>query len=209
MPPDTNAEQFEGAIRTVCEPIFSKPISEISFGAFLVDLFRVARRFNMPVQPQLVLLQKTILNIEGLGRQLYPELDLWQTAKPFLEKWMSEQIGPRAAVRTIRRELPNLFTLAPEIPALAHQLMYRLKNDELVVQTRDREIEALRKQIARQNNMTVKMVVGMGLLLVSLILLTDFRDTWSTPMIGWAMLAGGVAVLVAALLGGVRRHPEQ
>ena len=91
----TRVDEFESAIRTVCEPIYEKPISEISFGHFLLRLFQTARRFNMEVQPQLVLLQKTLLNIEGLGRQLYPELDLWKTAKPFLERWMKEQVGPQ------------------------------------------------------------------------------------------------------------------
>jgi ubiquinone biosynthesis protein len=198
VPPDTSAEEFEGAIRTVCEPIFSRPISEISFGAFLIDLFRVARRFNMPVQPQLVLLQKTILNIEGLGRQLYPELDLWVTAKPFLEKWMSEQIGPRAAVNTIKRELPNLFTLAPELPGLAHQLMYRLKNDELTIRTRDREVEKLRDQIAYQHKRTTRNIFGIGLLVLSFVVLPDPQQFSTMPLYGWGSFLAGLVMLVAA-----------
>jgi ubiquinone biosynthesis protein len=198
VPPDTSAEEFEGAIRTVCEPIFSRPISEISFGAFLIDLFRVARRFNMPVQPQLVLLQKTILNIEGLGRQLYPELDLWVTAKPFLEKWMSEQIGPRAAVNTIKRELPNLFTLAPELPGLAHQLMHRLKNDELTIRTRDTEVQRLRDQIAFQHKRTTRNIFGIGLLLVSFVVLPDPQQLSTMPHYGWGAFIVGLVMLVAA-----------
>ena len=196
VPPTTNAEDFEGAIRTVCEPIFSKPISEISFGTFLLDLFRVARRFNMPVQPQLVLLQKTILNIEGLGRQLYPDLDLWDTAKPFLEKWMNEQIGPRAAIRTIKRELPNLFTLAPELPGLAHQLMYKLKNDDLVMQTRDREIEALKNQLKVNNKKTARMILGVGLMIVAVLLVPD-KQHLTTISIQGAIIAlfGLLAIL--------------
>lgn len=198
VPPDTRAEDFEAAIRTVCEPIFSRPISEISFGIFLVDLFRIARRFNMPVQPQLVLLQKTILNIEGLGRQLYPELDLWETAKPFLEKWMNEQIGPKAALKTIERELPNLFTLAPELPGLAHQLMHRLKNDELIIRTRDKEVAELKNQIAYQHKKTVKILIGLALVLTSLIMLPESQHISSMPAFGWAALALGVIVLVVA-----------
>jgi len=178
VPPETNAEDFEGAIRTVCEPIFARPISEISFGSFLIDLFRVARRFKMPVQPQLVLLQKTLLNIEGLGRQLYPQLDLWETAKPFLEKWMNEQIGPKAAMRTIRRELPNLFTLAPEIPAITHQLMYRMKNDKMVFRTRDREVAELRKHLATQQKKTMLTV--------------------PMPPVGWIAAGTGVVLLALA-----------
>ncbi|MCP4321814.1 MAG: ubiquinone biosynthesis regulatory protein kinase UbiB, partial [Alteromonadales bacterium] len=96
VPANTSVDEFEFAIRTVCEPIFNKPLSEISFGQVLVNLFNTARRFNMEVQPQLVLLQKTLLYIEGLGRQLYPQLDLWQTAKPFLENWVNEQMGVKA-----------------------------------------------------------------------------------------------------------------
>ncbi|VEC18990.1 ubiquinone biosynthesis protein [Citrobacter portucalensis] len=93
VPPDTNVEEFEFAIRTVCEPIFEKPLAEISFGHVLLNLFNTARRFNMEVQPQLVLLQKTLLYVEGVGRQLYPQLDLWKTAKPFLESWIKDQVG--------------------------------------------------------------------------------------------------------------------
>ena len=106
VPSDTNIDEFEVAIRTVCEPIFQKPLAEISFGNVLVQLFNTARRFNMVVQPQLVLLQKTLLYIEGLGRQLYPKLDLWQTAKPFLENWMREQIGVRAMFSKVKSNLP-------------------------------------------------------------------------------------------------------
>lgn len=169
VPRSTVAEEFEGAIRTVCEPIFAKPISEISFGAFLISLFRVAYRFKMPVQPQLVLLQKTILNIEGIGRQLYPMLDLWETAKPFLEKWSSEQIGPEAALRVLKRELPNLLVHAPEFPGLAYQIMSRLKNDELIVQTRNHEIVALRLQIAVGQRRVVGALIAICLLLGTLL----------------------------------------
>jgi ubiquinone biosynthesis protein len=175
-------------------------LSEISFGAFLIDLFRVARRFNMPVQPQLVLLQKTILNIEGLGRQLYPELDLWETAKPFLEKWMDDQVGPRAAIRTIRRELPNLFTLAPELPGLAHQLMYKLKNDELTFRTRDSEVEALKQQLAFQHRKTTKIISGIGLIVATLILLPQPLTVTMIPVAGWIGLGGGAVLVVAALM---------
>jgi ubiquinone biosynthesis protein len=104
--PDTSIEAFEAAVRTACEPIFGKPLAEISFGHFLVQLFQVARRFQMEVQPQLVLLQKTLLYIEGLGRQLYPQLDLWQTAQPFLKQWTEEQFGPKAIFNKIKYKWP-------------------------------------------------------------------------------------------------------
>ena len=126
IPADTRLSHFESAIRAVCEPIFDKPLSEISFGFVLLRLFQVARRFDMQVQPQLVLLQKTLLNIEGLGRTLYPELDLWKTAKPYLERWMNEQVGWRGLLRTTQEQLPQLAETLPEIPFLLHEALQRL-----------------------------------------------------------------------------------
>ncbi|TCP11022.1 2-octaprenylphenol hydroxylase [Crenobacter luteus] len=116
VPKDTRAEELEAAVRTVCEPIFEKPLSQISFGLVLLRLFETSRRFNVEIQPQLVLLQKTLLNIEGLGRQLDPDLDLWATAKPFLVKWMNEQVGWRGLVKTIRNEAPNWASTLPALP---------------------------------------------------------------------------------------------
>jgi ubiquinone biosynthesis protein len=123
VPPGTNVEEFEFAIRTVCEPIFQKPLAEISFGHVLVNLFNTARRFHMEVQPQLVLLQKTLLYVEGLGRQLYPQLDLWQTAKPFLEDWVKQQIGPQAVFAQIKDNLPFWGEKLPEIPDLIYKAL--------------------------------------------------------------------------------------
>ena len=116
IPSDTRADEFESAIRTVCEPIFQRPLSEISFGNLLLRLFGTARQFNMEVQPQLILLQKTLLNIEGLGRQLYPDLDLWKTAKPFFERWMERRTGPRAIFSRMLRNLPKTAELLPQLP---------------------------------------------------------------------------------------------
>jgi ubiquinone biosynthesis protein len=200
VPSDTRAEEFEGAIRTVCEPIFAKPISEISFGTLLIDLFRIARRFQMPVQPQLVLLQKTLLNIEGLGRQLYADLDLWETAKPFLERWMSEQIGPRAAIRAIRRELPNLATMAPELPTLAHQMLYRLKNDELILRTRDQEIAALRDQLDSSARQTRRLVAGLGLIMLALVLAPAGLPQ-DASLVSWLLGFGGLVLIGMNWLG--------
>ncbi|GAA6173896.1 ubiquinone biosynthesis regulatory protein kinase UbiB [Colwellia sp. KU-HH00111] len=123
VPASTSVDEFEFAIRTVCEPIFNKPLSEISFGQVLVNLFNTARRFNMEVQPQLVLLQKTLLYIEGLGRQLYPQLDLWQTAKPFLENWVKEQMGVKAVFSKIKENLPFWNEKLPEIPDLIYDYL--------------------------------------------------------------------------------------
>ncbi|MDD3652007.1 ubiquinone biosynthesis regulatory protein kinase UbiB [Immundisolibacter sp.] len=125
VPPDLRVDQFEAAIRAVCEPIFDKPLKDISFGVLLLRLFQVARRFDMQVQPQLVLLQKTLLNIEGLGRRLYPELDLWRTAKPYLERWMRERIGWRALRNTLREEAPLWSDTLPRLPNLIHGALER------------------------------------------------------------------------------------
>ncbi|TRX55097.1 ubiquinone biosynthesis regulatory protein kinase UbiB [Thalassomonas sp. M1454] len=123
VPAHTSVDEFEAAIRTVCEPIFEKPLAEISFGQVLVNLFNTARRFDMEVQPQLVLLQKTLLYIEGLGRQLYPELDLWKTAKPFLEDWVKEQMGPKALFNAVRENLPFWGEKLPELPDLVYDYL--------------------------------------------------------------------------------------
>jgi len=125
-PADTRVDEFEAAIRSVCEPIFDKPLRDVSFGKVLLRLFQTSRRFGIEIQPQLVLLQKTLLNIEGLGLQLDPELDLWKTAKPWLERWMSEQVGWRGFIKTLRAEAPRYASVLPQLPRLLHQ---RLKDD--------------------------------------------------------------------------------
>jgi ubiquinone biosynthesis protein len=123
VPPDTRMDELEAAVRAVCEPVFDRPLKDISFGRVLLQLFQASRRFNVEIQPQLVLLQKTLLNIEGLGRQLDPELDLWKTAKPFLERWMNEQVGWRALVKNLQTEAPKWAALLPQLPRLAHQAL--------------------------------------------------------------------------------------
>jgi len=123
VPPNTRVDELETAIRSVCEPIFDRPLREIKFGNVLLRLFQTSRRFGVEIQPQLTMLQKTLLNIEGLGRDLDPELDLWKTAKPFLEKWMSDQIGWRALLRNVKQEAPRWAKLLPQIPRLAHKVL--------------------------------------------------------------------------------------
>jgi ubiquinone biosynthesis protein len=126
VPANTRVDELEAAVRTVCEPYFDRPLKEISLGVVLMRLFQTSRRFHVEIQPQLVLLQKTLLNIEGLGRDLDPELDLWQTAKPFLEKWMLDQIGPKRFLDQLRIEAPQLATLLPALPRLvAHYLQHK------------------------------------------------------------------------------------
>ncbi len=125
-PAATRVDEFEAAIRAVCEPIFDKPLRDVSFGKVLLRLFQTSRRFGIEIQPQLVLLQKTLLNIEGLGLQLDPELDLWKTAKPWLERWMSEQVGWRGLLKALRTEAPRYAAMLPQLPRLLHQ---RLNED--------------------------------------------------------------------------------
>ncbi|MGV3493378.1 MAG: ubiquinone biosynthesis regulatory protein kinase UbiB [Ramlibacter sp.] len=129
VPPGTRVDELEGAVRTVCEPYFDRPLREISLGMVLMRLFQMSRRFNVDIQPQLVLLQKTLLNIEGLGRQLDPELDLWSTAKPFLERWMMDQIGPQKLVQELRDQAPRYAKILPELPRLLHDYLARHQQD--------------------------------------------------------------------------------
>ena len=132
VPADTRAEELEAAVRTVCEPIFNRPLSQISFGLILMRLFETSRRFNVEIQPQLVLLQKTLLNIEGLGRQLDPNLDLWATAKPFLVNWMNEQMGWKALKRNLEKEMPDWANILPGLPRRVNEA---LKERDYVDQT--------------------------------------------------------------------------
>ena len=167
VPAQTRVDDFETAIRAVCEPIFSRPLKDISFGRVLMRLFQTARRFNMEVQPQLVMLQKTLLSIEGLGRQLDPELDLWVTAKPYLERWMKEQIGWRGLVRHVRDEAPYWSALVPQIPRLVHAFLSEKKNDPLPLYLRQLMLES-RQQTALLALIAAALVSIAGLLLYRL-----------------------------------------
>jgi ubiquinone biosynthesis protein len=147
VPSSTRVDELEGAIRAVCEPHFDRPLKDISLGQVLMRLFQTSRRFNVEIQPQLVLLQKTLLNVEGLGRQLDPELDLWSTAKPFLERWMDEQVGWAGFVERLKNEAPRYVQLLPELPRLLHQALQprapaeqRLLEELLVNQQRTRRL---------------------------------------------------------------------
>lgn len=153
VPPRTRVDELEGAIRAVCEPHFDRPLKDISLGQVLLRLFQTSRRFNVEIQPQLVLLQKTLLNIEGLGRQLDPELDLWATAKPFLERWMNEQVGWRGLLERFRNEAPRYVQLLPELPRLLHHaLKQRAEPDgrllELLLEEQRRTRRLVQRTIA-------------------------------------------------------------
>ncbi len=169
VPAQTRVDELEAAVRTVCEPYFDRPLKEISLGMVLMRLFQTSRRFHVEIQPQLVLLQKTLLNIEGLGRQLDPELDLWATAKPFLEKWMIEQIGPQKMLEELRDQAPRYAKLIPELPRLIHQyLQQRPQSDR-------REMQELLAEQKRTNRLLQTIIYGgvgfaLGLLAMQIVM---------------------------------------
>jgi ubiquinone biosynthesis protein len=163
-PPETRVDEFESAIRAVCEPIFDKPLKEISFGKLLLRLFQTSRRFNMEIQPQLVMLQKTLLNIEGLGRDLDPDLDLWATARPFLERWMSERIGWRGLLRHLRQEAPYWTAMLPQLPRLLHQALSQQASGRALEQA-----AALLRERRRQTRLLALIATLLALLATALV----------------------------------------
>ena len=172
VPPNTRVNDLESAIRAVCEPYFDRPLKEISLGMVLMRLFQTSRRFHVEIQPQLVLLQKTLLNIEGLGRQLDPDLDLWSTAKPFLEKWMLEQMGPQRLWHELRAEAPHFAKMVPELPRLLHEYLRNKPSQP------SRELQELLAAQKRTNQLLQSLVYGgMGFVLglLAMQLLTRIR----------------------------------
>ena len=171
VPKDTNVDELEVCVRAICEPIFNKPLKDISFGRTLLSLFQMSRRFGVVIQPQLVMLQKTLLNIEGLGRDLDPDIDLWQSAKPFLKRWMSEQIGWRSVAKSLKKELPFILKTAPQMPRLVHQFLSqqtRAEQDAPLRASIDALIEAQQKQARWQKRLTwaIFLLVLMQLLIL-------------------------------------------
>ncbi len=200
VPGDTRVDEFESAIRSVCEPIFEKPLKEISFGQLLVRLFQTARRFNMEVQPQLVLLQKTLLNIEGLGRQLYPELDLWTTAKPFLERWMAEQVGHRAMLRGMKENLPYIVEKLPELPTLMYDVLKNSAGND-ANNRQLREITRIREEIKKGNQRNVIAITGASLLMGAFVVfgLSDsISMVMGAPVVSWILGGMGALFLIYA-----------
>jgi ubiquinone biosynthesis protein len=199
IPEGTDPDAFERVIQEVCEPIFAKPLNEISFGHFLVQLFQAAREFNMEVQPQLVLLQKTLLYIEGLGRELYPELDLWETAKPFMEEWMMERVGPAAALREVATHAGELLERLPELPTAILTAESRLKSLERSLKVQTRELKRLEDKVARtERGRTIRRVSGSSLLVVGAALLFN---PLSEALAGSGLSA--TAGVASALLGSL------
>ncbi|MGB7816756.1 MAG: ubiquinone biosynthesis regulatory protein kinase UbiB [Methylotenera sp.] len=176
VPKDTNVDELETSIRAICEPIFNKPLKDISFGRTLLSLFQMSRRFGVVIQPQLVMLQKTLLNIEGLGRDLDPNIDLWQTAKPFLKRWMSEQIGWRSVAESLKKELPFILKNAPQMPRLVHQFLRQQTHAEQEAPLRqaiDELIKAQQKQANWQKCLVLTIITLVILQGVSLFLLIN------------------------------------
>jgi ubiquinone biosynthesis protein len=201
VPEGTRVDEFEAAIRTVCEPIFEKPLNEISFGNVLLRLFQTARRFNMEVQPQLVLLQKTLLNIEGLGRQLYPKLDLWQTAKPFLERTLSEQLGPRSLLKNMKDSIPAWSNTLPDMPVLAHRFLEQASSGKLQVEWTSQDLKRLRNEVRRANRRNFNAILGTGLLISAAIIygLDGYAPLMAlgAPLLAW--LCGGLGLFLLVL----------
>jgi len=200
VPEATDPRTFERVIKEVCEPIFAKPLNEISFGQFLVKLFETASSFNMEIQPQLVLLQKTLLYVEGLGRELYPELDLWETAKPFMESWMAERVGPAAALREFAQRAPEIMAQLPRLPGLVVTAAQQLRRLERVVGHQTESLKLLQGRVDKLGRRTrAKRVVGATLILLASALL------WGpiSHSLQGAQDLGALAGLLSAVVGSL------
>jgi len=196
VPAGTRVDEFESAIRSVCEPIFERPLKEISFGQLLLRLFQTARRFNMEVQPQLVLLQKTLLNIEGLGRQIYPDLDLWKTAKPFLEKWMNDQVGTSALLKGFKKNLPFIAEKMPEMPELFFDAVKKIAEGENH-QLQAEALSELKDNLEKNHKNLMYILLGISGLVISAIIIgqpvSSHIIILDVPVLSW----------VSAVLGSV------
>ena len=195
VPPETRVDEMESAIRTVCEPIFDRPLQDISFGHILLRLFEISRRFNMQVQPQLILLQKTLLNVEGLGRDLYPQLDIWKTASPILRDWMRERVGVRQVFRSVRAQMPELLEAARALPSLLKAAVHRSRGGVFHMQVDSPAVEQIKAELrlaARRRN---AVTIGAAILLGGVVWLAiQGPSQWP----GWALTALGAAWLVVA-----------
>jgi ubiquinone biosynthesis protein len=194
VPPGTRIDQLETAVRTVCEPIFNKPLSEISFAQVLMRLFRVAQRFNVEIQPQLILLHKTLFNIEGLGRQLYPELDLWKTAHPVLKRWMDEQVGGRALLRDVRQNLPQLRDALRELPAILNHIGEQVAEGRIRFNLQSPELREIRQQLDEQRRQRYWLTAAATSVVTGALIATLATVTWP----GYVLLGlGGVTAWLA------------
>ncbi len=196
VPEGSRVDEMESAIRTVCEPIFNKPLKEISFGTVLLRLFEISRRFNVSIQPQLILLQKTLLNIEGLGRDLYPDLDVFKTAGPIMRDWVREKMSGRAILENARTQLPEILTSLQTLAPLVRSAVQRAQDGRLRLAVEAPEINALRSEIKRTNRRRDKVTIASVVWLGGIVWLAlDHEPAWA----GWAMVAVGVAWLLGLL----------
>jgi ubiquinone biosynthesis protein len=194
IPPNTRLSELTGAVRTVCEPIFNKPLGEISFGIVLLRLFELARRFGMRVQPQLILLQKTLLNVEGLGRDLYPELDLFKTARPILRQWMNERIGPEAFTQGLKEHWPDLAESLKMLPVVLQRSVRRAYEDDFSLRTESSSVDLLRSQLRVAERRRNSMIAGAAFFLGGVVWLAmATQPDW----LGWLLAAGGAAWMLA------------
>ncbi len=194
VPAGTRVDQLEAAVRTVCEPIFNKPLSEISFAQVLMRLFRVAQRFNVEIQPQMILLHKTLFNIEGLGRQLYPQLDLWKTAHPVLKRWMDEQVGGRAMLKDVRENLPQLRDALRELPAILNHVGEQVAEGRMVFNVQSPELKEIQKQLHEQRRQRYWLTTAATSVVAGSLIMT----LGAVPWVGWALLgAGALAAYIA------------
>jgi ubiquinone biosynthesis protein len=194
VPPDTRVDELEAAVRTVCEPIFNKPLSEISFATVLMRLFETARRFDMNVQPQLILLQKTLLQIEGLGRQLYPELDLWKTAQPILKDWAAERLSGRSLALQLRRQLPDVTEAVRMLPQVLQQFVQKASEGTLRIRLDQAPVEEMRREMRDSARRRDQTIVGAAVLLAGLLWLA-LRTEW---LPGTALSVAGLLTVVLA-----------
>ena len=199
MPATVRIDELEAAVRAVCEPYFTRPLSQISLAEVLMKLFRTAQRYQLTLQPQLILLQKTLLNIEGVGRQLDPQLDIWEVAKPVLERILRERYSPRRALKELRKRLPEIMTQAPDMPALLHSWLRQQVEGKHELAMRSQDIVSLNETLRRMQRRVVTAVTGVGLVVVSALLYglqTGGPLLASVPL--WSWITGGVGVLALA-----------
>jgi len=199
VPKGTRLDELESAIRTVCEPLLVRPMHEISFGELLQRLIQIARRFNVEIMPQLIMLQKTIINIEGIGRQLYPELDLWKTARPQLERWMGERIGAKGLLKGAKLNIPKLIDRLPDLPNRALDVLDQIHDGKIEMENKSEEIHHLRQEMKVYNRSTVMAVVGSGFLLSASIIYALDNTTHgvlaSVPIVSWLLGFSGMMLL--------------
>ncbi len=203
IPASTRVDEFEFAIRTVCEPLFDRPLREISFGTMLLRLLQTARQFDMVILPQLLLLQKTLVNIEGLGRQLYPELDIWKTARPLFEYWMHERLGVRGLAKGLKDNLPRWLDRLPDLPNKTIDIIERLRDGKIQVELKATELEKIRTEIKRSNQRTVLATVGSAFVICAAVIfgLDGFSPAMvaGVPYLTWLLGGMGLGLLVFSM----------